>query len=347
MTDTPAWVPPPGPAGPPAGTPAAPPPTAPPSPDGRGRGIVPLRPLRLGEVYDGAFRAVRTNPGPMLAGSAVVALVVAAAQYLPVGLGLDLAFDDLLTGAAPTAGDVTALVAGSLPGLLLSVVAAAVLSGALSLAVADAVVGRRPTAGQLWRRVRSRVLALVGLAVLTAVITGAVVLLCLAPGIALIAVGAVDGSGGLLGTGVALAVVGALAAVAAALYLSTRLFMAAPALVLEGTTVRGALARAWRLTSARFWPVLGTWLLAQLAVGLVSSAVSLPFQVAGQLLPMAVDPEDPTLLLLAALAPLAVGQVLASTVSYPLTAAVTVLLHLDARMRLEGLDPSRTPVTAA
>src|SRR5690625_3944619 len=35
-------------------------------------GIIPLRPLTLGEIYDGAFRAVRTNPGVMFGLAAVI-----------------------------------------------------------------------------------------------------------------------------------------------------------------------------------------------------------------------------------------------------------------------------------
>ena len=353
MTEPAGWVPPQGPpATPPgAGAGAGPlprqgPPPAPADADGRGRGIVPLRPLRLGEIYDGAFRAVRTNPRTMLGASAVVAVVLALVQLLPAGLGLDTSLEELSTSAAPTAGEFAAVFASTVPGLLVSVVAGAVLSGALGLAVADAVLGRRPTAGQLWLRVRPRLLALVALSLVTVALTALAVVACLAPGGVLLAVGVLQDSDGLVGAGVVLLLAGGLGALAAGIWVSTRLFMAAPALVVERVGVGEALRRGWRLTSARLWPVLGTHLLALLAVGLIAGVVSAPFQLAGSLLPLAVDPDDATLLLLSSLGPLAVGQALASTVTYPLAAAVAVLQYLDARMRLEGLDPSRTPVTA-
>src|SRR5271168_3685013 len=38
-------------------------------------GLVPLRPLTLGEILDGAFTAIRWNPKTILASSAVVATV--------------------------------------------------------------------------------------------------------------------------------------------------------------------------------------------------------------------------------------------------------------------------------
>src|SRR3954471_10235184 len=57
------------------GTPYAPPP--PPRP-----GIVPLRPLGVGELLDGAFAAIRRYPRPTLGLAACVMLVVTTIQVL-------------------------------------------------------------------------------------------------------------------------------------------------------------------------------------------------------------------------------------------------------------------------
>ena len=119
----PSWAPPPHQEGPPPGSPAVGPATAvgPAAPVGRWRptqpghepsrrqrpppgygpapvygprpgygagarprpGIVPLRPLGLGEILDGAFQAIRTNPRTMLGVSALVMIVVTALGLVP------------------------------------------------------------------------------------------------------------------------------------------------------------------------------------------------------------------------------------------------------------------------
>src|SRR4051794_14144311 len=64
----PSWGTPPPPSGPPGWAPA-----------GYGRpptGIVPLRPLSVGEILDGAFQAVRANPRTMVGTSAAVIAAV-------------------------------------------------------------------------------------------------------------------------------------------------------------------------------------------------------------------------------------------------------------------------------
>ncbi|MEH3076543.1 MAG: hypothetical protein PGN11_07640 [Quadrisphaera sp.] len=49
-------------------------------------GIIPLRPLSLGELWDGAFRAVRSNPKPLLGFSAVVVVIITAASMVLSGI---------------------------------------------------------------------------------------------------------------------------------------------------------------------------------------------------------------------------------------------------------------------
>jgi hypothetical protein len=54
-------------------------------------GVIPLRPLGVGEILDGAVTTIRRNPGPMLGLSAIVAVLT---QLLGVGLGYVL-FQDV------------------------------------------------------------------------------------------------------------------------------------------------------------------------------------------------------------------------------------------------------------
>src|SRR5680860_1646831 len=77
MSETPGWTRPGD-----AGTPqyGSPPPYGqlpPQQPPAIKPGIVALRPLGLGELYDGAFQAIRRNPRTMLATAAAVITVIA------------------------------------------------------------------------------------------------------------------------------------------------------------------------------------------------------------------------------------------------------------------------------
>ena len=106
------------PGGPPSGQPPAPAPPGPPGsgwgqapPPGWGSyqptwtpatkvGIVPLRPLGVGEILDGAFQAVRSNPRAMIGVSAAVVAGVTLLSLLPQAAALDgLATNPALTGS--------------------------------------------------------------------------------------------------------------------------------------------------------------------------------------------------------------------------------------------------------
>ncbi|HET6910206.1 MAG TPA: hypothetical protein VFH54_12760 [Mycobacteriales bacterium] len=133
---------------------AAPPPPRP--------GIIPLRPLGVGELLDGAFTAMRRYPRATLGLSAAVATV----QQL-VNLLIDLASNNI---AAPGAG-FSAL--GSVSGVLTAVINALlgfVLLGMLSLVIGDAVIGRNVDLGDVWSRLRPLLLPLIGAAFLAAVL---------------------------------------------------------------------------------------------------------------------------------------------------------------------------------
>src|SRR6478609_11184276 len=45
-------------------------------------GIIPLRPIGLGEIYDGAFRSIRANPKVMFGMAAIVVTIAVALQSL-------------------------------------------------------------------------------------------------------------------------------------------------------------------------------------------------------------------------------------------------------------------------
>lgn len=114
-------------------------------------GVIPLRPLAVGEILDGAFATMRQNPAATLGMSAAVTAVTQLIAFLL-----------LLAGRSSAAG----LTVASLVGAALQAVATLALSAGLTVVVADAVLGKRPSLPEVWERVRAQVWPTVGVSVL-------------------------------------------------------------------------------------------------------------------------------------------------------------------------------------
>ncbi|GAA0321114.1 hypothetical protein [Kineococcus aurantiacus] len=333
---------PPAPAAAPSGwgAPAGGPPPQHAAPAAPRPGIVPLRPLGLGEIWDGAFRAFRQNPRVMVGLSAIVVALTSVVTLLAtvlftrdvVGLATSL---EAGTGSVE---DVFSTVQSSLPLLVLSgllqTLAVLVLNGMLIYSVSQAVLGRTTTFGQLWAACRSRLLPLIGLSL---VITLASVLLwvvLLAPG-ALLLVFAESGTG--TAAGVAAVLVGTLAALAGWAFVWVKSSMASPAMLLEQLGVVAALKRSFGLTRRSFWRLFGIQLLTLIVVQFAVGAVSVPFAAVGGAVGAATGSTG-TGSIVVQNAIQTVGQMAGSIVAYPFLASVTALLYVDLRMRREGLD---------
>lgn len=300
-------------------------------------GVVALRPLRLGDLFDGAFKTIRRNPKAMVGLSAVVvtgSLVVPALVTLALAstgnLSLDLfarpTSQDQQLSALLDSGATTA--AGYL-GSLFAALATVLLNGLLVRVVAEAVLGRSTTIGQAWAASRGRLPAMLGLALLNAA-TG-VVLLAVPIGLGVL-VGFRVGVGAGLAVGLPLL----LLAVVAFVFLQVRFFLLAPpALVLERTGVLGSLRRAGGLSRGQFWRLLGIMVLTALVVGLVSEVVSVPLSLLGVGGAAVLSGTG------SALAVVYAGylsQVVVGAVTTPFTSAVVALQYVDQRIRKEGLD---------
>ncbi|WP_432572815.1 glycerophosphoryl diester phosphodiesterase membrane domain-containing protein [Kineococcus sp. SYSU DK005] len=303
-------------------------------------GIVPLRPLGLGEIWDGAFRAFRQNPRVMVGLSA---LVVVATSAVTVVASVLVARDVVRTTTALEAGtgDPAELLLGLtssgplvLLSTLLQVVSVQLLNGVLILSVSRAVLGRTISVAELWRVSRPRLLPLLLLSVLVT-LAGGVGALALVPGVLVLVLA---DAGAAVASGVVLLLAGLLAWVATGLWLWAKWSMAAPALLLEGLSVRRSLGRSWRLTRGSTWRVLGVLLLTSVVVLVVVAAVQTPFALLGSLVMALLDGGSVTVSVAASQAVSTLGSVLGSVVAYPFLASVTALLYVDLRVRREGLD---------
>ena len=325
-----------GPAGPaPGAAPSTPPPPPPPpgwggAPAGWGGpprdapkpGIVPLRPLGLGEVLDGAVSVVRRYPLATLGLSAAVAAVQTVATT-----AFTLALPDGLTSGSAAAeeleaDEVAGVLVGALGTGLVGLVSGIVLAGVITTVLGKAVLGRPASLGEAWRDTRPHLWRLIGVSLLVPLLA----VLALAAGVAVLALSSLAGDAGLL-----LGVPAVLAGVAGAVYVYVRLALASPALVLEKARVVPSLRRSWLLVRGAWWRTFGILLLALVIAGVVVNVLQLPFLAAGYLV-------DETLVSTGAVLITSVGAGIATALVGPFSAGVPSLLYLDRRMRAEGLD---------
>ena len=293
-------------------------------------GVIPLRPLGVGEILDGAFASIRRNPKAILGLAAVVMTISAVISAVITRTLLNLGSLNLPTpGQQLTPAQATHLVgrvvAVALPAfglsVLLTIVVQAILAGLLAPIIARGVAGQQISAGDAWRITRPRLPSVLLATVLVLLAgLGPVLIVGVITGIALLAGAPAAVYGGIVLLG--------LAALVLTVWLSTMLSLVTPVVVLENERPVRALARSWRLVRGSFWRVFGITLLAGIIVAIAGGILQLPFTFFSAVLGSGTG----------GIVILVIGAIAAGTVTRPITAGVTVLLYVDMRMRKEGLD---------
>ena len=299
--------------------------TPPPKP-----GVIPLRPLGLGELLDGAFQACRRNAAATF-GSAlliqavisVLTLIFARSVFTPELLGSEeFEMADQAVGPALTSASLLTVV---------SVVGVLLLQGVLVVPVARSILNLKTGFGQTWKLSRSRLLPLAGLGVALTVI-----LIIGLFAFAFLLVVIVEALGAL---GIPVVIFGVLALIAVTVWLAVKLALAPAALVLEPAGIFASLRRSWQLTRRNFWRSFGILALTALLVTIVSSVISTPviliLSFVGAL-GSGGEPGPAATMTLVALN-LAITAFF-SAIGYAFQAAVTSLLYVDLRIRREGFD---------
>jgi hypothetical protein len=299
---------------------------APPAP---APGIVPLRPLRVRELLEGALRLVRGYPRATLPLAAAVMAVVAAVE-----VGVQWA---LLTGITPPhrgstlskAADYAdrAAVAGAVS-FIVGMLATLLLTGLVTAVVAEGVLGRPLSLAEAWSRLRPllpRLFAVTGLVTLLVVGVSAAAAL---PGLLVLLLGPTTAGAELLG-------VGLLCGGLTSIWLYVSLSLAPAVVVLEKQRPVAALRRSRQLIRGSWWRALGVLVLSAVLAALAAAIISIPFGVDGGGLTALGDRTSPVRL--SELVVTAVGGFVASTLTRPFTAAAVSLLYVDRRMRTENL----------
>ncbi|MBT2675837.1 hypothetical protein J7E95_34600 [Streptomyces sp. ISL-14] len=302
-------------------------------------GVIPLRPLGVGEILDGAVSTMRTYWRTVLGISLTVAIVTQILVILVQGFVLnDLVSTEALNDPNATLSELIratgdALLSSSVI-FLISVIGAIIATALLTTVTSRAVLGKSVTTGEAWRDARPQVLPLFGLLFLLLLMTVGLVLAGAVPGILVAATGSGDAGG-------ALALLGIFGAGIVALWLWFRFSLASPALMLEKQGIMKALSRSAKLVRGSWWRVFGIQLLATIIANILAAIVVIPFN----FLAGALSGDGATTFLNGTtefgwtfLIISGVGSVIASMVTFPITAGVTVLLYIDQRIRREALD---------
>ncbi|MFH8574224.1 hypothetical protein [Streptomyces sp. NPDC017993] len=312
-----------------------------PTPPAAQPGVIPLRPLGIGEILDGAVSTMRAHWRTVLGISLVVAVVSQTAVTIVTGLW----FKD--AGRAPTLDersgpplrDTLREAGNSLAGTgitsLIGLLATIIATGLLTMVVSRAVLGRPVTTSTAWHEARAQLPRLLGLLVLLPLLVTVVFVVGLAPGLVLATTGTVD-------MGLFLTVVGGLAASVVSIWLWVRYSLASPALMLEKQGVIASMRRSAKLVRGTWWRVLGVQLLAYLLIVIVEFIVQIPatlvaFLIGGEsLMDWANGTAEGSSWTF--LTVLGIGAVISSTITFPISAGVTALLYMDQRIRREALD---------
>lgn len=292
-------------------------------------GVIPLRPLTLTDILNGAVAYIRANPKATL-GLTTIVVVIAQIIGLILQVGPLAAIGELgvLRGEEASTAAALGSSASGLASAITTLLSSILLSGMLTVIVGRAVFGAHITIGEAWQRVRGRLLALLGYTLMWLV--GAIVLV-VAVVVIVVAVASAANGGAAIAVGIPLS----LGSVALLVYLWTVLSFAPPLIVLERLGVFPSVARSVKLVKGDFWRVLGIRLLTTIVASIVSGAVSIPFSLTGQILLLSSKSTMTTLL---ALVLVSIGGAVGQIITAPFTAGAVVLLYTDRRIRAEAFD---------
>ncbi|MFD4035436.1 glycerophosphoryl diester phosphodiesterase membrane domain-containing protein [Streptomyces sp. NPDC058637] len=299
-------------------------------------GVIPLRPLGVGEILDGAVSTMRAHWRPVLGISLTVSvvteiLVILLQRYLlPDAASVDpnAVGTEALRQAADSAQ--SELIATA-PATLLAMIATLFTTSVLTVVISRSVLGRSVTLSEAWAEARPRLLPLLGLTLLLSLMSVAIMAVGLLPGLLL---------GG--GAGLALLFLGFIGACVVVLWLMIRFTLAAPALMLERQSVLTSLRRSAKLVKGNWWRTFGILALTYLLVLVVTLIIAIPFGI----IAITADSDGLSEFLNSSstdfgwpfLIIMGIGEVIVSTLTYPFTAGVMALLYVDQRIRREALD---------
>ena len=302
-------------------------------------GIIPLRPLTIGDLFSGAFEAIRSNPKVLFGFTIVIMLLVsliASVSILVSGLGYESvinAENDPQALQQTTENFANALLLQMISNLvqwLSTFAGTSILTGLLAATVSQLTVGRKLTLSEAWAMTRKRLGSLIGSFALTALITAVPIVLWIVAVFASIVVA--DGNRDLWWLS-ALAFFAIIPIFILMYFFQIKLLFAPMCAVLEEIGPVASLKRSWSLVKGEFWPTLGRFLLMNLLIGFIGGFLGFVIGLIGGLVTIVVT-SNPTSPIGLAISMFFV--MLGSGLLLPFSAAFETLIYTDLRIRKEN-----------
>jgi hypothetical protein len=306
-------------------------------------GGIPLRPLSLSDILNGAFTSIRRNPKATLGFSAIVLAVsgvVSTALAIAIHSAVNNAGSTLSLGSQQSSNaqlanlgqlGLAALAAGLLS-VVIGLVVEIILTGMLTAVIGHGILGRTVSIGEAWQVTAPRLPAVLG----STLLGGIIVALLWVPYIGIIVLLAIAHATAIA---VILGVLGFLTMLCVTLAAWVMFSLAPAAVVLERQGPWQGLMRSWQLVRSSFWRVLGILLLTVIIIFFASLVLNIPFLIieavlgGGGVFGTAALTGSVASIVIAG-----IGGVVVGAITRPIMAGVSVLLYLDMRMRREGLD---------
>ncbi|MFE7466280.1 hypothetical protein ACFU6R_19535 [Streptomyces sp. NPDC057499] len=320
--------------------------------------MIPLTPLRLGDIFGGAFSTLGRYwkqligvGGVAYGGALVVMAVTVVVAYSAVSGHLDTLFS-LSGDEDPRSSDVIPVVIAFgaiwLLGVVSFVIATAVMHAAVPAVLQEAVLGRPTTFSAVLRRACSRVPTVIGTVALTFLIAVVPMILVVGGFIALVISTITLGHDTGAALWVVLGFVGAFATAPLAIWLMTKFSLAPSAAVFEGQSAVASMRRSSRLVRGDWWRIFGISLLSMLLASVASYFIQLPFSflgafsglVGGSTLGDDPNPASIVFAMSGYAVIMALGALVGQFIAAVFPPLVTGLLYIDRRMRTENLGPA-------
>ena len=303
-------------------------------------GIIPLRPLTIGDLFSGAFEAIRSNPKVLFGFTIVIMLfvsLIASVSILVSGLGYESvtsAANDpqaLQQSTTELANALLLQIISTMVQWLSTFTGTSILTGLLAAAVSQMTVGRNLTLSEAWAMTRKRLGSLIGSFALTALITATPIVLWIVAVFVSLAVVA-DGHRDLWWLA-GLAFFAIIPISILMYFFQIKLLFAPMCAVLEEIGPVASLKRSWSLVKGEFWPTLGRYLLLNLIIGFIGGFVGFVIGLIGGLVTLAVTsaPSSPIGLAISMF-----FVMLGSGLLLPFSASFETLMYTDLRIRKEN-----------
>ena len=287
-----------------------------------------LRPMGIADILDETVELYKT--------SFILLIGIAAVLYVPYSIFTQyfmMKYYPRLDAPPQSPTDILPMIGAMVLGLLWVMIVSPFVTGAMTYAVSERYLSRQTTVMTSFKRVLSwaifwrialSVIVNFGVSIVMVGVIGGLIGLC-------VFIGTVNTT--MLFVAIPLAVVLSLGALFGGCYVMLRLVLINCTIVVEMKPFVESFGRAWSIVTGHMLKCLGLLTLSTLVVGIVSSIVVQPTQLALTFSMAKGGRPAEWLLILHTL----IGAT-SSTILAPVTSIVTILLYYDIRIRKEGFD---------